>query len=85
MIRAVIEELLLFLLPFAGFALWLAFRRRSPLARANWDGNVSWLVIAGLGLAIVGLLATALLTPRKMGAYVPARMENGQLVPGRVE
>ena len=85
MIRAVIEELLLFLLPFGAFALWLMARRRSPLARAHWDGNVSWLVIAGLGLAIVGLLATALLTPRHMGAYVPAHMENGKLVPGRVE
>ena len=39
------------LVPFVLFALWLAVRRRKPFAWVHWDGNVSWLVIAGLVVA----------------------------------
>ncbi|WP_293858683.1 DUF6111 family protein [uncultured Alsobacter sp.] len=83
--RAFLEELLLFLLPFALFALWLTVMRRSPLRRAHWDGQVPWLVIGGLALAIGWLAWTGFTAPRGKGAYVPAHMENGTFVPGRLE
>lgn len=85
MTRVLIEELLLFLLPFALFAIWLLIRRKSPLNRAHWDGQVSWIVLVGLLLALGTLLVTAFIAPRGSGAYVPARMENGQFIPGRIE
>ena len=85
MTRVLIEELLFFLLPFALFAIWLLIRRKSPLNRAHWDGQVSWIVLAGLALVLGTLLITAFIAPRGGGAYVPAHMENGQFVPGRIE
>jgi hypothetical protein len=85
MTRAFVEELLLFLLPFALFALWLLLKRRSPLQRVHWDGQVPWLVIGGLALAIGWLAWTGFTAPRGTGAYVPAHMENGTFVPGKLE
>jgi hypothetical protein len=78
-----IEELLLFLLPFTAFAIYLMARRRNPLRWASWHKEVSWLVIAGLACVIVSLLATFFVSEREQGAFVPAHMENGRLVPGQ--
>jgi hypothetical protein len=78
-----IEEVLLFLLPFTAFAIYLVARRRNPLHWSSWHKEVSWLAIAGLALVVVSLLATFALSDRKQGAFVPAHMENGRLVPGQ--
>ncbi|WP_406854504.1 DUF6111 family protein [Alsobacter sp. KACC 23698] len=85
MTRAFTEEFLLFLVPFALYALWLVARKRTPLARVHWNGKVSWLLLAGLAFASLWLVYTGLSAPRSKGAYVPAHMENGRFVPGRVE
>ena len=84
MTRVFVEELLLFLLPFALFALWLLLARKSPLARAHWSGQVPWIVVAGLLRVVATLLYTGFTAPRGK-AYVPAHMEDGQFVPGRLE
>ena len=84
MIRILLEEALLFLLPFALFAVYLLIRRRNPLARASWSlGQVSWLVVAGLACVVVVLLVTGLTADRQSGAFEPTHMENGRLVPGQ--
>jgi uncharacterized membrane protein YdcZ (DUF606 family) len=83
MIRAIVEEALLFLLPFALFALYLILRRKNPMARASWDGQMTWLFMAGLVCVVVVLLATAMTAERQSGAFVPTHMENGRLVPGQ--
>jgi Mn2+/Fe2+ NRAMP family transporter len=83
MIRAFVEEALLFLLPFALFALYLVLRRRNPMSRAAWGGQMTWLVITGLACVVLALLATALMAERKSGAFEPTHMENGRLVPGQ--
>jgi hypothetical protein len=80
-----IEEVLLFLVPFTAFAIYLVARRRNPLRWAHWHKEVSWLVIAGLAFVVVSLLATFVLSDRKQGAFVPAHMENGRLVPGQFQ
>lgn len=85
MTRALFEELVLFLAPFALFAVYLALRRRNPFTRAPWEGHVSWLVIAGLLLAIGFFVITGLMAEREMGAFIPPHLENGRLVPGRFE
>lgn len=85
MTRTFIDELLLFFLPFALFALFLVIRRRSPLHAPHWNGQVPWLVIAGLVLALGWVVWTGLTAPRGTGPYVPAHMENGRFVPGRIE
>ena len=83
MIRALVEEALLFLLPFVLFALFLMARRKNPLARASWGGQMTWLVMAGLLCIVAVLLATALTADRQTGAFEPTHMENGRLVPGQ--
>ena len=86
MSRAVLEVLLPFLLPFAGYALFLAFRQRYPFVVSAWSrGPLAILVVTGLALAVLSLLATGLLGPRGRGDYVPAHLDHGVLVPGRLE
>jgi hypothetical protein len=43
---------------------------------------VSWLVIAGLALAIASLLYAGIAGERQQGAFVPTHLENGRVVPG---
>ncbi|MBF9234371.1 DUF6111 family protein [Microvirga alba] len=83
MTRAIIQELLLFLLPFAAFALYLIIRRRNPMAWSSWSDQSVWLVIAGLAFVIVSLLSAGLFADHQTGAFVPTHMENGRVVPGR--
>lgn len=85
MTRAFTEELLLFLVPFALFAFWQVLRARTPLKWVHWEGHVPWLVIAGFVCAAGWLVWTGLRAPRGHGAYVPAHMENGVFVPGKLE
>ena len=86
MARALVETLGLFLAPFAAFALYLILRARYPLTVEHWTrGRLSWLTVAGLAAATLGLLLANALAPRGHGVYVPAHLENGVIVPGRFE
>jgi hypothetical protein len=86
MLRAVLEPLALFLTPFIAFAIYLALRARYPLAIEHWTrGRVSTLTLTGLFVAALGLFLFGLSAPRGHGAYVPAHVENGQLIPGHIE
>lgn len=82
MIRALVEEGLLFLLPFAVFALYLVARRRNPFDWDHWTDRTAWLVIAGLGIAVGSLLYAGIASERRNDGYRPPHLENGQLVPG---
>lgn len=82
MIRAVIEEILLFLIPFGLFALYLVARRRNPLRWAHWSSGSFWLVMIGLGLAALSFVVAGVTSVRHTTGYAPAHMENGRLVPG---
>lgn len=84
--RAILEPLALFLSPFALYAVYLALRVRYPLQVEHWTSlRVSILALAGLAAALLGLVLIDLLAPRGQGRYVPAHVENGVLVPGRIE
>lgn len=84
--RILLEILVPFLLPFLGYAVSLALRRRYPFVLTAWSrGPLAVLVVCGLALAVASLVAAGLLWPRGRGDYVPAHMENGVLVPGRLE
>ncbi|HST93778.1 MAG TPA: DUF6111 family protein [Microvirga sp.] len=83
MTRAIIQELVLFLLPFVAFALYLVVRRRNPLLWSSWSAQSVWLVIAGLTCVVISLLAAGILAERRTGTYVPSHMENGRIVPGQ--
>ncbi len=78
-----LDDLLLFLVPFLGFAIYLALARKHVLDIDNWRKPTPWLAMAGLIIVIAGFLGSALLGQRNQGAYEPPRMENGVLIPGR--
>ena len=82
MIRAFLEESLLFFVPFAAFAAYLLIRRRKVLAWASWSDQTLWLVISGCALAILALLVTGITAERQTGAFEPSHVENGRIVPG---
>jgi len=84
--RSIAESLGLFLLPFMLFAAYLALRMRWPLAIEHWTrSRVATLVIVGLVAALGSLVSASLFAPRGHGVYIPAHVENGVLVPGRIE
>lgn len=83
MLRTLIEEILLFVLPFCLFAAYLIIRRRNPLDVEHWSPHLFALSVVGLVVAIAFFIAAGWITPRSQGAYEPPHMENGQLVPGR--
>jgi len=84
--RNVFEPLALFLSPFAVYAIYLALRARYPLEVEHWTrGRVSVMTLIGLAAALIGLVAINAFAPRGRGAYVPAHIENGVLVPGRFQ
>jgi hypothetical protein len=82
--RAFAQTALLFLAPFAAYAVFHLLQRRWPFVAELWRGRVSALTIIGLLLGIAGLIALAF-TGREQGAYVPAHVENGRIVPGQFQ
>jgi hypothetical protein len=84
--RVVLRPALLFLLPFLLYAVWLLLRRTTPFARDRWGGRVvSTLTLLGLAAAVTGMLAFGIFADRHLGAYVPAHIENGVVVPGHMQ
>lgn len=83
MIRVILSEALLFLAPFAAFALLLLLQRRKVLAIDSWSKSSVWLAMAGLVLVIASFVYTAVVADRPDAGFEPTHMENGQVVPGR--
>lgn len=82
----ILFQALLFCLPFVAYAVWLHFSARGWRAPERWRGvPLVWLVAAGVALTLASLAALALTTGGSTRAlYVPAHMENGFFVPGRI-
>lgn len=82
MLRRVLEEFGLFLIPFGLFLLYLVLLGRNPLRRAHWDRWLVVLTLLGLAVVIGSLVYEGLFSERRAGGYIPTHMENGRLVPG---
>jgi uncharacterized protein DUF6111 len=84
MIRPVLTEVGIFLIPFAVYALFLIATRSGLLSTTSWPLHI--IAKLGLGSLLLVLLSFILLAhfsgapPRS--TYVPAHLENGKLVPG---
>jgi hypothetical protein len=85
MLRAIIEGALLFLLPFAGFSVYLLLEGQNPLYPEVWSRKaLSWLTIAALGLCIIGMVALGTQRRLEQGTFIPSHVEkDGTFVPGQ--
>ena len=84
MIRPVLTELAIFLIPFVAYALFLIATRSGVLASSSWPVHlVAKLVLGSLLLVIISfvLLAHFSGAPPE-STYIPAHIEKGKLVPG---
>jgi hypothetical protein len=84
MIRPVLTEVGIFLIPFAVYALFLTVTRSGVLAQSSWPAHlVARLVLGSLLLVIVSFVLLAHFTGASPDStYIPAHIENGKLVPG---
>jgi len=96
MIRIVIENILLFLLPTAAYVGWVLIARpetleRTPdgrirVSRVLNDAPLLWLAAAGTVLLIAALVAFGTTSGGKPGqTYVPPVYKDGRIEPGRIE
>ena len=84
MIRPVLTEVGIFLIPFAVYALFLIATRSGVLAQSSWPVHlVAKLALGSLLLVVVSFLLLAHFSGAPPNStYVPAHIENGRLVPG---
>ena len=88
MIRPVLTEIALFLVPFAVYVIFLWATRARVLDRVNWSlSRVSWLVIAALILMIGSFVVLSHFGGARPGStYVPAHIDkDGVFVPGHTK
>jgi hypothetical protein len=84
MIRPVLTEVAIFLIPFVAYALFLIATRSGVLASSSWPMHlVAKLVLGSLLLVIISFVLLAHFSGAPPDStYVPAHIENGRLVPG---
>jgi hypothetical protein len=84
MIRPVLTEVGIFLIPFAAYALFLIATRSGVLAQSSWPAHlIAKLAFGSLLLVVVSFLLLAHFSGAPPNStYVPAHIENGKLVPG---
>lgn len=84
MIRPVLTEIGIFLVPFAVYALFLIATRSGLFDQTSWPAPlVARLVLGSLLLVIVSFVFLAEFSGAPPeSTYTPAHMENGHLVPG---
>ena len=83
MLRVVITQIVLFLLPFVGFFVYRVATQGWTGARVSGFGRATfYLIIAGGVLVIGGFVAFAVLGGQSEGVYVPAQYRDGELIPG---
>ena len=84
MIRPLLTEVGIFLIPFALYALFLLANKSGITLQSSWPLHVlGRLTLVALLLVVVSLLLLAHYSGAPPNAtYVPAHLENGRLVPG---
>ena len=84
MIRPVLTEIGIFLIPFAVYALYLIATRSGLLAQSSWPAHLlAKLVLGSLLLVVVSFVMLAHFSGAPPNStYIPAHMENGKFVPG---
>ena len=84
MIRPVLTEIGIFLIPFAAYALFLVATRSGVFASSSWPAHlIAKLVLGSLLLVIISFVMLAQFSGAPPNStYIPAHIENGKLVDG---
>ena len=84
MIRPLLTEIGIFLIPFAVYALFLVATRSGVFVQSSWPVyTIARLLLVALVLVIASMIALTHFTGAPPDStYVPAHIENGRLVPG---
>lgn len=84
MIRPVLTEIGIFLIPFAVYALFLIATRSDVLNQSSWPmSRVAQLALGSLLLVIISFIFLAEFSGAPPDStYEPAHLEDGRLVPG---
>ena len=88
MIRIVIENILLFLLPTLMYVAYALLTRRSTSANTVInDAPLLWLFVAGAVIVTATLVYYGTVTPggRPDQSYTPPRMKDGRIQPGELK
>ena len=86
MIRTGATEIVLFLLPFALYAVYLLATRANVLHPESWPiSHIGWLLGAALLLVVGSFIYFANYSGAPVGStYVPAHIEDGKFVPQQI-
>ena len=84
MIRPVLTEVGIFLIPFAVYAMFLIATRSGVMASSSWPAHLlAKLVLGSLLLVVVSFVLLAHFSGAPPNStYIPAHIENGKFVPG---
>ncbi len=84
MIRPVLTEVGIFLIPFAIYALFLIATRSGLLVQSSWPVKiVANLALGSLLLVVVSFILLAHFSGAPPNStYIPAHIENGKFIPG---
>ncbi|MEM0906395.1 MAG: DUF6111 family protein [Pseudomonadota bacterium] len=83
MIRVIITQIVLFLLPFVAFFVYrLTTQGWTGAKVSSWGRATFYLIVAGGVLVAAGFIFLALTGNDSGGVYVPIQFEDGQLIPG---
>ncbi len=84
MIRPVLTEIGIFLIPFAAYAIFLIATRSGVLDSSSWPAHlIAKLVLGSLLLVVISFVLLAQFSGAPPNStYVPAHIENGRLIDG---
>jgi hypothetical protein len=86
MIRIVIENILLFLLPTVAYVIYVVATRGDSRKGILDEAPLAWLMLAGSALVLAVLATYGSDTRGKPGqVYVPPSMKDGRIEPGRIK
>ena len=84
MIRPVLTEIGIFLIPFAAYVIFLLATRSGVLTASSWPAHlIAKLVLGSLLLVVLSFILLAQFSGAPPDStYIPAHIENGKLVDG---